>query len=121
MSDVPSHGLQIVSTLSPDGTLVIDLANNPVPAPGPDEVLVRIEGAPINPSDLLTLMPEIDLGQARFEGSPNNSPRVVAKIPEAAAKARYGRFDQPLTVGLEGAGTVSAAGDNVKAMMGQTK
>lgn len=119
MSDIPSHGLQIVSTLSPDGTLVIELANNPVPAPGPDEVLVRIEGAPINPSDLLTLMPEIDLDQATFEGGRDNSPRVIAKIPEAAAKARYGRFGQPLTVGLEGAGTVIATGDNVKAMMGK--
>ncbi len=119
MSNVPSHGLQIVSTLSPDGTLVIELANNPVPAPGPDEVLVRIEGAPINPSDLLTLMPEIDLAQATFEGGRDNKPRVIAKIPEAAAKARAGRFGQPLTVGLEGAGVVIAAGANAQALLGK--
>ena len=86
MSEVPSHGLQIVSTLSEDGTLVIELADNPVPAPGPDEVLVRIEGAPINPSDLLTLMPEVDPAEARFEGSANNRPKVIAKLPPAAAK-----------------------------------
>lgn len=119
MTDVPSHGLQIVSTLSEDGTLVIELADNPVPAPGPDEVLVRIEGAPINPSDLLTLMPGVDPTEARFEGSADNRPRVIAKIPEAAAKARYGRFNQPLTVGLEGAGTVIATGENVTSMMGK--
>ena len=119
MSEVPSHGLQIVSTLSEDGTLVIELADNPVPAPGPDEVLVRIEGAPINPSDLLTLMPEVDPAEARFEGSANNRPKVIAKLPPAAAAARYGRFGQPLTVGLEGAGVVIAAGANAGHLMGR--
>ena len=37
MSDIPSHGLQIVSTLSPDGTLVIDLKPYVSRFDGPDK------------------------------------------------------------------------------------
>lgn len=118
MPDIPTHGLQIVSTLSADGTLVIELADNPVPAPGIDEVLVRVEGAPINPSDLLTLMPGVDPAEARFEGTADR-PRVIARLSEAATAARKGRFGQPLTVGLEGAGVVVAAGANAQAMIGR--
>jgi NADPH:quinone reductase-like Zn-dependent oxidoreductase len=118
MTDVPTHGLQIVSTLSDDGTLVIELADNPVPAPGADEVLVRIEGAPINPSDLLTLMPAIDPAEARFEGTVDR-PKVVARLSPEAARLRAGRFGQALTVGLEGAGVVIAAGANAQALLGR--
>lgn len=117
-ANLPSHGLQIQSTLHADGTLAIALVEVPVAAPGPDQVVVRIEGAPINPSDLLTLMPTLDPAEARFEGDADR-PRVIARLSPEATAQRSGRFGQPLPVGLEGAGVVIAAGENAQALLGR--
>src|SRR5262249_53480593 len=68
-ANLPSHGLQLASTLTADGTLTLELADIPVPQPGPDEVVVRIEASPINPSDLLSMIPAGDVKTARFEGT----------------------------------------------------
>lgn len=116
---IPSHGRQIVSTLSADGTLVIELVDAPVVPPGPDDVLVKIEAAPINPSDLLTLMPTVDLSTARFEGSADR-PVVIAQLSPEATRVRAGRFGKPQVVGLEGAGTVVAAGENARGLLGKS-
>ena len=45
-------GLQLRSTVTQDKTLELTLVDIPIPEPGPDEVLVRVEAAPLNPSDL---------------------------------------------------------------------
>jgi NADPH:quinone reductase len=114
----PSSSLQLQSTLNRDGVLTIELADATVPAPGRDDVVVRIDAAPINPSDLLSLTASADLSNAEFGGS-SDRPWVRARLSAAGTKARAGRFGVPMTIGLEGAGVVVAAGANAAAMVGR--
>ena len=58
-------GLQLRSTVKADNTLELTLIDVPIPEPGPDEVLVRVEAAPLNPSDLALLLGPADF---TFEG-----------------------------------------------------
>ncbi len=120
MSDGKS-GLQLRSLLKKSGELELSLANIPTPEPGPDEVVVRVEGAPINPSDLGLLIGPADMSTAKASGT-NESPVVTAKVPEAAMKAMAARLDESMPVGNEGAGVVIKTGssDAAKALMGKT-
>lgn len=118
MSSSPSHGLQLTSTLSADGVLELQVADVAVRAPGADEVVVRIEAAPINPSDLLTLFASADPSEARFAGTAER-PRVTLQLSPEATAARAGRIGQPLAIGLEGAGVVIAAGDGAQDLVGR--
>ncbi len=71
MSADTKTGLQLRSLIKKSGELEISLASVPVPEPGPDEVVVRVEAAPINPSDLGLLVGAADMttGQGiRHEG-----------------------------------------------------
>jgi len=120
MSDGKS-GLQLRSLLKKSGELELSLANIPTPEPGPDEVVVRVEGAPINPSDLGLLIGPADMSTAKASGT-KESPVVTAKVPEAAMKAMAARLDESMPVGNEGAGVVIKTGssDAAKALMGKT-
>ena len=104
-------GLQLLSLVKPDGELEVSLANVPVPDPGPDEVVVRIEAAPINPSDLGLLIGPADVATAR-RGGTAEAPTLVARVPERILPALATRLGKPLPVGNEGAGTVIAAGSS---------
>lgn len=117
-STLPSQGLQLTSTVTEAGELVLQLAELPVPAPGADEVLIRVEAAPINPSDLGVLLGPADFASARFEG-PAERPTVVAPLTPAAIEALAGRLDRPLPAGNEGAGVVVATGAGAKALQGK--
>ncbi len=44
---------EIRSTVTSEGTLELSIASQERPVPGDNEVLVKVEAAPINPSDLL--------------------------------------------------------------------
>jgi len=102
-------GLQIRSTVKKDGIVEMSLANVPTPEPKPDEVVVRIDAAPINPSDQGLLFAGADLTTAKASGTPN-SPIVTASISPAVMKSMAGRLEQSLPVGNEGAGVVVEAG-----------
>jgi NADPH2:quinone reductase len=102
---------QLLSTLKSDATLELRLATVDVPAPGPDQVLVRVEAAPINPSDLGLLFGAADMTTARSVGS-EAEPVVVADVPAQALAAMAARLDRPMPVGNEGAGQVVAAGSS---------
>lgn len=101
----------ITSTLNQDGTLVVELTETELPEPTGSEVLIRVEAAPINPSDLALLFGPADLEQATFE----EGHRITCPMPEAAMRAMAGRIGQAMPVGNEGAGTVIAAGDDPQA------
>jgi len=120
MSDGKS-GLQLRSLIKSSGELEISLQNVPTPEPGPDEVVVRVEATPINPSDLGLLTGAADLATAKASGTRDN-PVITAKVPEAGLKAMAGRLDQSMPVGNEGAGVVvkSGSSDKAKALMGKT-
>jgi NADPH:quinone reductase-like Zn-dependent oxidoreductase len=120
MSDGKS-GLQLRSLIKSSGEMEISLQNVPTPEPGPDEVVVRVEASPINPSDLGLLTGAADLATAKASGTRDN-PVITAKVPEAGMRAMAARLDESMPVGNEGAGVVirTGASDKAKALMGKT-
>lgn len=121
MTNESATGLQLRSTVKQNGILELSLARVPVPEPGDDEVLVRIEAAPVNPSDLGLLFGAADMTTAEDSGT--GEERVVtARIPPALMPAMAARVDQPMPVGNEGAGVVVAAGasEAAQALLGKT-
>jgi NADPH2:quinone reductase len=119
--DTLSEALQLRSLVKEDGTLELSLAVVQVPDPQPNEVLIRVEASPINPSDLGLLFAGADMETATVAGSPER-PVVSATLPAAAMRAMAGRVGSSLPVGNEGAGTVVAAGssDAAQALLGKT-
>lgn len=116
-----THGLQLRSLIKAGGELEISLHDVPTPEPGPDEVVVRVEATPINPSDLGLLTGAADLSTVKASGTKSH-PVITAKVPEAGMRAMAGRVDQSMPVGNEGAGVVvkTGASDAAKALMGRT-
>jgi NADPH:quinone reductase-like Zn-dependent oxidoreductase len=114
-------GLQLRSLLKKSGELELSLANVPTPEPADDEIVVRVEASPINPSDLGLLIGPADMSTAKVSGT-KDQPVVTAKVPDAALKAMAARLDESMPVGNEGAGTVIKTGssDAAKALMGKT-
>lgn len=109
-------GKQLFTTLTADGNLTLEISEETFPEPTGNQVLVQMEGAPINPSDLAILTSAADFDNAEY--SPG---KVVAKMPEPFLSGQKGRHGQRLPAGNEGAGTVVATGDSdmAKALMGQ--
>ena len=114
-----NHGLQLRSLVTAGGELQLSLAKVPTPAPGPDEILVRIEGTPINPSDLGLLLGPADLSTLSVAGAGEDAV-VSARIPPQLMRIVAGRVGESLPVGNEGAGVVIEAGANAKALVGKT-
>src|ERR1700720_3909023 len=121
MSADTNTGLQLRSLIKKSGELEISLASVPTPEPGPDEVVVRVEASPINPSDLGLLVGAADMTTAKASGT-KDAPVITAKVPEAAMRAMAGRLDESMPVGNEGAGVVIKTGSSeaAKALMGRT-
>ena len=120
-TSIPFTGLQLRSHVLPSGDLQISLVSVETPAPAADEVVVRIQATPINPSDIGLLFGAADVSTAKASGTGAN-PVVTAQIPAAAMKSMAGRLDQSLPVGNEGAGVVVAAGASpaAQALLGKT-
>src|SRR5437867_3997887 len=116
-----STGLQLRSTVKKEGILELSLTSVPIPEPKPDEVVVRVDASPINPSDLGLMFGGADMSTAKVSGTLDN-PIVTASIPPPMMKSMIGRMDQSLPVGNEGAGVVVRTGsaDQAQALMGKT-
>jgi NADPH:quinone reductase len=114
-------GLQLRSLVKPEGQLEISLVSVPTPQPAPDEVVVRVEASPLNPSDIGLLFGAADIATAKVSGS-GAAAVVTMQIPERAMKAMAGRLGQSMPVGNEGSGVVVAAGDSdaARAFLGKT-
>jgi NADPH:quinone reductase-like Zn-dependent oxidoreductase len=114
-------GLQLRSLIKKSGELELSLAKVEVPEPGPDQVVVKVEATPINPSDLGLLLGPADMAAATTSGS-GDSTVVKAKVSQAALPFLAARLDQAMPVGNEGAGTVIKAGSSeaAQALMGKT-
>jgi NADPH2:quinone reductase len=117
---LPAHGLQLRTLITAEGRLLLNLVDEPVVPPGPDEVLLRVEAAPINPSDIGLLFGAADLREAQAGGSAAR-PEISAPVPERLMPAMAGRLGQSLPAGNEGAGTVIAAGSSpaAQALLGR--
>jgi len=109
--DLPDIALELRSLVTSGGALELSLHEVPVPTPGANEVLVRVEASPINPSDLGLLIASADMTTATVSGTPER-PIVTASVGEASLGALSARLDKSLPVGNEGAGTVVAAGSS---------
>ena len=112
-------GLQLRSLVTKDGELQLSLARVPVPEPAADEVVVRIEATPINPSDIGLLFGAADMRTAKVSGT-REHPVVTAAIPQTAMRAMAARAGESLPVGNEGAGEVVKTGSNAQHLLGKT-
>ena len=121
MSADGKSGLQLRSIIKKSGELEISLLEIPTPEPSADEVVVRVEATPINPSDIGLLFGAADMSTAKASGS-KDAPVVTARVPERAMRAMAARLDESMAVGNEGAGVVIRTGssDAAKALMGKT-
>jgi len=121
MASIPSTGLQLRSLVKKEGTLELSLVTVDVPEPKPEEVIVRVDASPINPSDQGLLFGSADLTKAKASGTAA-SPVVTATVPPAALKMLAGRLDQSMPVGNEAAGVVVRAGTSpaAQALLGKT-
>ena len=117
----PSTSLQLRTLVTAGGELQMSLARVDTPVPGADEVLIRVEATPINPSDIGLLFGAADISTARASG-PADNPQLTMAIPGRAMPAMAGRLGQSLPAGNEGAGVVVAAGasDAAQALLGKT-
>ena len=113
-------GLQLRSLVKSSGELEVSLISQATPTPTANEVVIRIEATPINPSDLGLLFGAADLSTITVSSDANAT--ITAQIPERAMKGMAGRLDQSLPVGNEGAGVVVAAGSSAEAqaLLGKT-
>ncbi|WAJ70201.1 NADH oxidase [Catenovulum adriaticum] len=113
--------IQLISTISDDNKLTLALKNIEMPQPADDEVVVRIEAAPLNPSDLGVMFSGADMSTAVQSGTEQN-PVITADVPAKAMPALKTRVGKATSVGNEGAGTVVAAGSSAaaQALIGKT-
>jgi NADPH:quinone reductase len=113
--------LQLRSIIKQSGELELSLVSVPLPTPAENEVLVRIEASPINPSDIGLLFGAADMSTATLTDTATGSV-VTARIPDKAMKSMAARVDVSMPVGNEGAGTVVGAGASAAAqkLLGKT-
>ena len=118
---LPATYLQMTSTISAAGELRLELSEQPMPTPQPDQILVRVEATPINPSDHGVMFGWTDMSTASSSGSGVNTV-LSASVSDHAMGVMKARIGQALPVGNEGAGTVVAAGESeaAQALMGKT-
>jgi NADPH2:quinone reductase len=102
---LPGNSLELRSTVTSHGTVELSLHDVPVPTPAANEVLVRVEASPINPSDLGVLIAGVDMATATVAGTPER-PIVIVSLGDGALAGLAARIDKPLPVGNEGAGTL---------------
>jgi NADPH:quinone reductase len=121
MATIPDTADQLQSLVTADGALVLSIASIDVPRPGDDQVLVRVEAAPINPSDLGLLFAGADMTTAVASGS-GERPVVTATISPGVLATLGARVGEAMPVGNEGAGVVVAAGASpaAQALLGRT-
>lgn len=117
-ASLPNGGLQIRSTLKQEGRLEIELVDAPIVQPADNQLVVRVEAAPINPSDMIPMLAGGDPATADFVGTADR-PKVVLTLPRKTLEAERGRVGQPIPIGLEGAGEVVAAGKDAETLVGR--
>jgi len=107
--------LQLRSLAKKSGEMELSLVTTSIPKPDADEVIVRIDAAPINPSDLGLLLANADWSQAKLSGTAQQ-PAVTTPISANAVQAMAARIDISMPVGNEGAGLVIEGGSSEAAL-----
>ena len=116
---IMTTGKQLFTKITSDGQLDVSIKDVDIPTPKAHEVVVRIEAAPINPSDMWPMFGPANLAKANLNESKTT---LTAPVFEGMLPRIKSRLDQTLPIGNEGAGTVIAAGDSeaAQALMGKT-
>ncbi len=114
-----SKNLELRSCITRAGQLELSLVEVAVPTLQRDQVLVRVEAAPMNPSDLALLLGPADLATATVGGTAER-PIFTAAVPANRLPTVAARLDQSLSVGNEGAGVVVDAGEAARELVGKT-
>lgn len=110
-------GRELRSRIDESGTLTLSLEEVEIEEPGDDEVIVRVEASPINPSDLGLITGPADMASLRIANGPH--PALTATVPPERLSTVRGRLGKSLPVGNEGAGTVVKAGSNAAHLEGK--
>jgi len=120
-ADLPNAALELRSTLADDGVVTMRISETEVTTPTDDEVVVRVEAAPINPSDLGMMLAGGD-AEAALPAGDGVHDAVAVPVTEAAVAAQRARLGKPMPVGNEGGGVVVAAGASAaaQALLGKT-
>jgi NADPH2:quinone reductase len=109
-----THTLQLHSIVHEDSTVTLALVEADLPAPGPDDVVVRMAAAPINPSDLSVMFARADMSSIRRDARVA-AHAVRATLSKEAMQAAAGRIGLTIAAGNEGGGVVVAAGTSAAA------
>ena len=120
-TDLPTTALELRSTLSDDGVVTMGICKCDVVAPADEQVVVRVEAAPINPSDLGMMFAGGDASAGLPAGDGIHA-AVAVPVTEAAVSAQRARLGKAMPVGNEGGGVVVAAGSSpaAQALLGKT-
>ena len=118
---LPDTYLQMLSTVTEDGTLRLHLEETALPEPKPEQIIVRVEATPINPSDHGVMFGWADMSTASHSGMGRDTV-LTAPVSDLGLRMMKARIGQALPVGNEGAGTVVAAGssDHAQSLIGRT-
>ena len=121
MSDDSRNGLQLRSPTPRGGERRLPRQMVPSSEPAADEVVVRVEASPLNPSDLGLLLGPADMSTSRASGTAD-APVITAQVPEKLLRGVAARLDDSMPVGNEGAGVVVRAGSSpaAQALVGKT-
>jgi NADPH2:quinone reductase len=111
--------LELRTKITSEARLELWLEQVTVPKPAADEVVVRIDAAPLNPSDIILLLGPVDAANMQAGGTPTR-PTASASIPLERMPGLEARLDKALPAGNEGAGVVVDAGSGVRALVGRT-
>ena len=119
MTDPEIRGIELRTMLQSDETIVLSLEDVVLGAPEADEVVVRVQAAPLNPSDLALLLGPGDLSTMVGSGTAER-PRLTLSLPPGRGAALAARLGQSLPAGNEGAGVVIRAGAAAASLLGKT-
>ena len=111
---------EVRTKVTSDGEVELSIACLEIPEPRDDEVLIRVEAAPINPSDLgLLLSFAADLEKIRTKG---DGDEIVTSMPihPRLMSSMKPRLDKSMSAGNEGSGVVIDAGSNARELVGKT-
>jgi NADPH2:quinone reductase len=111
-------GLELRTLITSGGELRLWLEDRQAPELAADEVLIRVQATPVNPSDIGVLFGPADLSTLTNVGTIAR-PELVASVPASRLAGVTGRLDRPLPAGNEGAGVVVAAGTDAQSALGR--
>lgn len=111
MNTIPVKIRRLATEIRSDDMVELRIEEVALPMLAAGELLVRVEAAPLNPSDMGSMLMAGDVSQAQRIDTAAGLPAVRMPVPERARALAASRIGAVFVSGNEGAGTVVAAGD----------